>query len=66
MENRRVVSRTMIGLHREAAIRRISPFFHAMRLGSRRDYDDVPPLKGVILSEASRSTMRVRVDVSCV
>jgi uncharacterized circularly permuted ATP-grasp superfamily protein/uncharacterized alpha-E superfamily protein len=32
MENRRVVSRTMAGLHHEAAIRRIGPFFHAMRL----------------------------------
>src|SRR6476660_4405628 len=28
-----------------------------------RDYDDVPPLKGVILSDASHSTMGVRVDV---
>jgi transglutaminase-like putative cysteine protease len=35
-------------------------------LAHGRDYDDVPPLKGVILSDASRSTMRVRVDVSCV
>ena len=29
-----------------------------------RDYDDVPALKGVILSDASHSTMRVRVDVT--
>jgi len=29
-----------------------------------RDYDDVPVLKGVILSDASHSTMRVHVDVT--
>ena len=29
-----------------------------------RDYDDVPALKGVVLSDASHSTMRVRVDVT--
>jgi len=29
-----------------------------------RDYDDVPALKGVILSDASHSTMRLRVDVT--
>jgi transglutaminase-like putative cysteine protease len=33
-------------------------------LAHRRDYDDVPPLKGVILSDASHSRMRVRVDVT--
>lgn len=29
-----------------------------------RDYGDVPPLKGVIFTEAKRSTMRVAVDVA--
>lgn len=29
-----------------------------------RDYGDVPPLKGVIFTEAKRSTMRVSVDVA--
>jgi transglutaminase-like putative cysteine protease len=29
-----------------------------------RDYGDVPPLKGVIVTEAERSTMRVAVDVA--
>ncbi len=29
-----------------------------------RDYGDVPPLKGVIVTEAKRSTMRVAVDVA--
>jgi Transglutaminase-like superfamily len=33
-------------------------------LAHGRDYDDVPPLEGVILSDASHSTMRVRVDVT--
>jgi transglutaminase-like putative cysteine protease len=33
-------------------------------LAHERDYDDVPPLKGVILSDASHSTMRVRLDVT--
>jgi transglutaminase-like putative cysteine protease len=29
-----------------------------------RDYGDVPPLKGVIFTEARKSTMRVSVDVA--
>ena len=29
-----------------------------------RDYADVPPLKGVIFTEAKRSTLRVAVDVA--
>jgi transglutaminase-like putative cysteine protease len=33
-------------------------------LAHGRDYDDVPPLKGVILSDASYSTMGVSVDVT--
>ena len=33
-------------------------------LAHGRDYDDVPALKGVILSDASHSRMRVRVDVT--
>jgi transglutaminase-like putative cysteine protease len=33
-------------------------------LAHGRDYDDLPPLKGVILSDASHSRMRVRVDVT--
>jgi uncharacterized circularly permuted ATP-grasp superfamily protein/uncharacterized alpha-E superfamily protein len=33
MENRRVISRVLPGLYREARINRLGPFFHAMRLG---------------------------------
>jgi len=33
MANRRVVSRVLPSLHREAEIHRLGPFFHAMRLG---------------------------------
>jgi len=33
MENRRVVARVLPGLHRQAQIHRLGPFFHAMRLG---------------------------------
>ncbi|WP_019877826.1 circularly permuted type 2 ATP-grasp protein [Sporichthya polymorpha] len=33
MANRRVVSRVLPGLHREAEIHRLGPFFHAMRIG---------------------------------
>ena len=29
-----------------------------------RDYGDVPPVKGVIFTEAKKSTLRVAVDVS--
>jgi len=29
-----------------------------------RDYSDVPPLKGVILTQAEKSAMEVRVDVT--
>ncbi len=29
-----------------------------------RDYADVPPVKGVIFTEAKRSTLRVEVDVA--
>jgi transglutaminase-like putative cysteine protease len=29
-----------------------------------RDYADVPPVKGVIFTEAKRSTMKVAVDVA--
>jgi transglutaminase-like putative cysteine protease len=32
--------------------------------GWGRDYSDVPPLKGVILTQAAKSTMRVSVDVT--
>jgi transglutaminase-like putative cysteine protease len=32
--------------------------------GWGRDYSDVPPLKGVILTHAAKSTMRVQVDVT--
>jgi transglutaminase-like putative cysteine protease len=32
-------------------------------LGWGRDYSDVPPLKGVIFTDAKRSTMQVSVDV---
>jgi uncharacterized circularly permuted ATP-grasp superfamily protein/uncharacterized alpha-E superfamily protein len=33
MENRRVISRVLPALYREARINRLGPFFHAMRLG---------------------------------
>jgi uncharacterized circularly permuted ATP-grasp superfamily protein/uncharacterized alpha-E superfamily protein len=33
MENRRVISRVLPGLYRDARINRLGPFFHAMRLG---------------------------------
>ena len=29
-----------------------------------RDYGDVPPVKGVIFTEAKKSTLRVSVDVA--
>jgi transglutaminase-like putative cysteine protease len=32
--------------------------------GWGRDYSDVPPLKGVVLTQAAKSTMRVSVDVT--
>jgi transglutaminase-like putative cysteine protease len=32
--------------------------------GWGRDYTDVPPLKGIILTDAKRSTMTVSVDVT--
>lgn len=33
MEDRRVVAQVLAGLYRQARIRRVGPFFHAMRLG---------------------------------
>jgi uncharacterized circularly permuted ATP-grasp superfamily protein len=51
MENRRVVSRTMAGIHHDAAIRRIGPFFHASRLRRAR-------------SPTSRPAPRMRIYLS--
>ena len=56
MENRRVVSRTMAGIHHAAAIRRIGPFFHAMRLSLQQSAptaNEVPRV--VLLTPGARS-----------
>jgi uncharacterized circularly permuted ATP-grasp superfamily protein/uncharacterized alpha-E superfamily protein len=49
MENRRVVSRTMAELHRDAAIRRIGPFFHAMRLSLQQAAPNAYEVPRVVL-----------------
>ncbi|TDE98985.1 hypothetical protein EXU48_02015 [Occultella glacieicola] len=43
MENRRVIAQVLAGLYRQARIRRLGPFYHAMRLAL---HDVAPPSAG--------------------
>jgi uncharacterized circularly permuted ATP-grasp superfamily protein len=65
MENRRVVSRTMAELHRDAAIRRIGPFFHAMRLSLQQAAPNAYEVPRVVLPRPARRARRRSTRLIC-